>query len=625
MSDSILPWVVLLPAFFGVVALLIPRRGWLMEIVTVLGAAVVFVLTLVISGQAGEGYTLPIGTGDLGRWIDVRFLVDGLNAWVAPFAAFFTLIVAVWSAIYMRFHPRRPLYYAAMLFTVSSALCALYADGAATFLAAWGVLALLLYVLIGIDGERAGKAARKSFIIIGGADFLTVLGVVLLLHLAGKASFSAIQASRIPATGLGAVALVLVLIGALAKAGAMPFHTWIPDAATVSPAPVLAYLPASLDKLLGIYLLARASIYLFELSYGIGLLLMIVGAVTIVAGVTAAMLQKDLKRLLSFNAVGQVGYMVLGVGTGVPIGVAGGIFHMLNHALYECCFFLCSGNVEHRTRTTDLDKLGGLARFMPWTFGATLVAALAVSGIPPLNGFFSKWMVYQGTIESATWTPYGVEGAVGVANPLWWVFLTAAMFGGALTMATFIKVLYSVFLGAKPDALGEPKAVTWPMAVPVLVLAFLCVAFGILATVPVGWIQSALPQGHELFTSIGLWSPRLGAGLLILSLLIGAILYWLSSKSWEQEAEVFVGGESMGDDESRVLSSQFYSPVKHLRFLKVLQKQAGRGAFDIYEQLRHGGGAFVQAFRRLHTGILTTYLYWIALGIVLLLFAMIGG
>ncbi len=417
MSGSILPWVVLLPLFVGAVTLLMPRRGWLIELVSVIGAAAVFVLTLVISAHAGLGWSLPLGEGELGRWIDIRFLVDGLNAWVAPFAGLFTLIVAGWSAIFMRYHPRRPLYYAALLFTVSAALCALYADGAATFLAAWGVLALLLYVLVGIDGERAGRVARKSFLIIGGADFLTLLGVLLMLQLAGEASFSAIQTAPLAATGLGAIALVLILIGALAKAGAMPFHTWIPDAATVAPAPVLAYLPASLDKLLGIYLLARASIYLFQLSYGIGLLLMVVGAVTIVAAVTAALLQKDLKRLLSFNAVGQVGYMVLGIGTGVPIGVAGGIFHMLNHALYECCFFLCSGNVEHRVRTTNLDKLGGLARYMPVTFGATVVAAFAVSGIPPLNGFFSKWMVYQGTIESASWSAYGTAGQGAVAKP----------------------------------------------------------------------------------------------------------------------------------------------------------------------------------------------------------------
>ena len=150
-------------------------------------------------------------------------------------------------------------------------------------------------------------------------------------------------------------------------------------------------------------------------------ILLITGAVTIIYAVMVALVQHDLKRLLGYHAVSQVGYMVLGIGTGNPIGIAGGLFHMVNHAIYKSCLFLSAGAVEKRAHTTDLSKLGGLSKYMPITFVSFLIASLAISGIPPLNGFFSKWMIYQGIIATAT-----------NKNPLWIIWLVCAMFGLSL-------------------------------------------------------------------------------------------------------------------------------------------------------------------------------------------------
>lgn len=624
MAASTLSTAILLPLIVGLVGLLVPARRRMPELLALATTAATFVLTILLFARPPEGpVELALAPGDLGQWLQIRFTVDGLNGWIAIFAALFGVVVAFHSFFFMKDHARRRTYYAGLVLTVGAALGALYSDGVVSFLFFWGLLAVLLYVLVGIDGARAQPAARKAFLIMGGADFLTLLGFVLLVVSAGTGLFSEIAASPLPATGMGAVIILLLLVGALAKAGSMPFHTWIPAAADTTPIPVLAFLPASLDKLLGVYLLARATIYFFELTYPIALVLMIVGGITIVAAVIMALVQKDLKRVLAFSSVSQFGYMALGIGTGVPIGVAGGMFHMLNHALYESCLFLCGGNVEYRTKTTDLTKLGGLAKAMPLTFGAALAAALAISGIPPLNGFVSKWMVYQGTVESATWAAYGTEG--GVVNPAWWIFLITAMFGGALTLALYIKVLYSVFLGPKPQDLPEPKEVRWPMAAPVVGLAAVCVFFGVFATVPIGWIQAALPRGAELVEPIGLWSPGMGTGLLILSLLVGALIYWLSTREWLEGTDVFLGGETIEKDDTRVLGTQFYGDMQEMGFLKSMVGRAERGLFDIYRLLERGGTAFVGLFRRLHTGVLTTYLFWVALGMVFLLLALIGG
>jgi formate hydrogenlyase subunit 3/multisubunit Na+/H+ antiporter MnhD subunit len=196
------------------------------------------------------------------------------------------------------------------------------------------------------------------------------------------------------------VAFLALVTAAFAKAGAMPFHSWVPDSGEKAPAPVAAFLPAALDKLLGIYLLARIVLSVFQLNAEMRTLLMVIGAGSILAAVMMALVQHDMKRLLSYHAVSQVGYMVLGIASGVPVAIAGGLFHMLNNVLYKSCLFLCAGAVEKQAGTTDLDRLGGLAKAMPITFISCLIAATAISGIPPMNGFTSKWMIYQGLVDS---------------------------------------------------------------------------------------------------------------------------------------------------------------------------------------------------------------------------------
>jgi formate hydrogenlyase subunit 3/multisubunit Na+/H+ antiporter MnhD subunit len=225
-----------------------------------------------------------------------------------------------------------------------------------------------------------------------------MFGIGLTWHLAGTMTISQIS---LPLDRMGAIAFLFMATGALSKSGCMPFHSWIPDAALDAPLPFMAFLPAALEKLLGIYLLARLSLDMFRLSAAswVSTVLMIVGAATILLAVAMALIQKDYKRLLSYHAVSQVGYMVLGIGTATPVGIVGGLFHMINHAMYKSCLFLSAGSVERQVGTTDLSKLGGLARKMPVTMSCFVIGAAAISGVPPLNGFFSKELVYDGALE----------------------------------------------------------------------------------------------------------------------------------------------------------------------------------------------------------------------------------
>ena len=423
-------------------------------------------------GIAFDWPWLSVGGVELG----LALKTTRLSGLIGLAVAGFTLLMTLYSAGYVGKQIPASRYYAYMQWTLAGALTALYADHLLVLLIGWEVVTLMLFLLVNLGAtEAAAKGGMKSFVMLGLADcaMLASLAILWATEAAPK-----LLLSEIPAGGLALgtpvryVAYILLLVGALAKAGAMPFHTWVPAAAEGAPTSVMAFLPASLDKLLGIYLLALLSLRMFAVDEPMRLLLLIIGSVTVLGAVMMAMIQHDLKKLLSYHAVSQVGYMVLGIGTGLWIGILGGLFHMLNNAIYKCSLFLTAGAVERSAGTTELDRLGGLGRVMPVTFAACAVAAFSISGVPPFNGFVSKWMIYRGLLENA--------------SPLAPLALVAAVFGSALTLASFVKVLHAVFTGpiSSSAAARKPREVGATMLLPMVVLAVFCVLFGLWYALP---------------------------------------------------------------------------------------------------------------------------------------------
>jgi len=329
----------------------------------------------------------------------------------------------------------------------------------------WEGTLLTLYGLIAIGGKDAFRTAIKAFIICGITDLCMMLGIGLTGYLAGTMNISAISLDLSP---LASLAFILLVIGAISKGGSMPFHSWIPDAAVDAPLPFMAFLPAAVEKLLGIYFLSRICLDMFNLMPQslLSTVLMTIGALTIILAVMMAMIQKDYKRLLSYHAISQVGYMILGIGTALPIGIVGGIFHMLNNAMYKCCLFLTGGSVEKQAGTTDLEKLGGLMRKMPITFACFAVAAVSISGVPPFNGFFSKEMVYDAALERGL------------------IFYLAAAVGSFFTAISFLKLGHAAFAGKLSKENESVKESGWPMLAPMIVIAAACVIFGVFNAIP---------------------------------------------------------------------------------------------------------------------------------------------
>ncbi len=543
------------------------------------------------------------------------FKFDNLSIFIGIFVAVFSLLIIFYSFGFMNKRKGLVRYYAYILFTMAASLGVVFSNNLILFMVFWGFLGLLLYLLIDYgENQRVTYTAKKAFIIIGGTDALMLLGVAFVWRLTGTMEMDKIN---IALTSKSAVAAYICLAaGAFAKAGIMPFHSWVPDTAEDAPVPVAAFLPASLDKLLGIYFLARITIDMFVMNLGMNTFLMAIGSFTIIAAVMMALVQHDLKRLLGYHAVSQVGYMVLGIGTGNPIGIAGGLFHMLNNAIYKSCLFLGSGAVEKKAQTTNLDKLGGLAKLMPVTFFTFLIASLAISGVPPFNGFFSKWMIYQGIIEN---------GKAGGA--LWIVWLVSAMFGSALTLASFMKLIHAVFLGQAFTGTDHLKSkiqkVGPTMWMPMAILAGLCVIFGVFAyQIPLKIF--ILPSLKTTVTFYGIWDAGAATVLLLAGIVIGILIYLLGTAKKARETEIFVGGESAEQHPDMKLSGvEFYNTIKEIGLLKTTYYLAEKKLFDIYEVGTKMTFGINRALRYIHNGVLPSYLAWCLLGMSILFYILL--
>ena len=609
---TILP--ISVPLLAGLICLLVPQgaeriRAWL----AVAGAA----LTIAVVWPV---FSAPAGALTLAPWLLIR--IDALSAFVLLALTVFGFLIALYSVEYMKGRARHREYFTYLLWTLAMSSGVVIANDLILLLVCWGFLGVTLYLMIGIAGPDAADAARKSLIIIGGTDALLLFGIVLVWTISGS---TRMDLSPLALDSPAAyVAFLTFAAAAFAKAGAVPFHSWVPDFGEKADAPVSAFLPASLDKLLGIYLLARCVMDLFLPTPEIYMVLMFLGAITVIAAVLMALVQHDLKRLLAYHAVSQVGYMVLGIGSGTAIGLAGGLFHMLNHAIYKSCLFLSAGVVEKATGTSDMDRLGGLAKAMPLTFLASTIAALSISGIPPFNGFASKWMVYQGIIDSAETGDFG-----------WIIWLSVAMLGSALTLASFAKVLHATFLcKPAPDlqqhTVHEGRLTT---VLPMIALAVLCVVFGI--------FPFALPLKWFIFPVIGVevtgvWWAGLATILILVGIGLGLLIYLLTMRTGKlRRVETYIGGERMdsvyiqGEEVGpkrhvEVTGVDFYETIEKLPAMRRFYAQSHKKIFDIYHLGARGGQYLTGLLRAAHTGVLSSYILWLMCGILAVIYSMIG-
>jgi len=571
--------------------------------------------------------------------------INRLSGVILIFVNLFGFLICLYCRDYSLLKNKR-IYFSLLLWLIAFSNLACLAADFIIFIFAWGALLTLLYAFLNLNTagnnpdslkSRPSDSANKALVVVGFGDFSLLLGICLYVYTIGTTQMPGV-ASVMLNNPLNWCSFLLMLCGAFAKAGCGPLHTWIPAAAETAPGPVMAILPASLDKLLGIYLLARICVDFFVLNDSAMAILLLIGASTIMFAVIMALVQHDLRKLLSFHAISQVGYMVLGFGTGVPIGIAGGLFHMINHALYKSGLFLTGSSIGEKKGTFDLAKLGGLATYMPVTFFTGLVFALSISGVPPFNGFASKWLLYQATLIGMFTTENRFLALVFL------IALVAAMFGSALTLASFIKFIHAIFLGQEqPSEKKKPEEVSAPMRTAVVVLAGFCIVLGV---VPNLFLREFIePWMSQRVFFLGTWNSAVSFVLVFTGLLLG-LLYWASGKDKKvRQDDLFIGGEEpvFGPN---FPATEFYRTIEDLPLMKrlyVFLKLESLDLFNILGRLLRSLAyllyifvdrmlnlltylcgylvlGFSWAFRKMHTGVLDFYLVWVLCGLLLVIF-----
>jgi len=612
---NILRIPVFLPLIVGFVLLFLPKKlNSFSKTLTLIISGLTFILGIMIFTGGASAYTWSILQLE-GVSLDLLLSVTPLGKFVLLFAMGFGMLITLYSLKSVGPNAKRVNeYYGAILLTIGGSAGILLSNHLLFLLIFWEIVTVSLYLLITTGGKNSNFAATKSFAMIGASDAAFMLGVFMIWALSGTFVISDISLATTSAMPI--IAFLLLMTAAITKAGALPLHTWLPTSGEYAPASVMALLPAAIDKLLGIYLLVIVVKEIFILnSPALSTILAIIGAATVIIAVMIAMVQHNLKKLLSYHAISQVGYMVLGIATGTPVGIAGGVFHMLNHAIYKCCLFLCGGAVEQAAGTAELDRLGGLGKKMPITFVTCLIAALSISGIPPFNGFVSKWMVYQGVIQMN-------PAQTGIAANLWPIWLTCAMFGSALTLASFVKLLHSMFLSRLPDELKDVKEVSPLQTGPMIVLALLCVVFGVAYWIPLDqFIYPALDLVGGLKPELSTWSSGLATILIIVGIGLG-MLIWLVAKLSRNVRTVptWTCGEVQTNEAMRIPGTHFYKTVSRMGGLKQLYTGQEKGYFDPYDQGGRCGLCLTGFLRWLHSGVLPMYLTWVALGLLIIIF-----
>ncbi|MDP2364712.1 MAG: proton-conducting transporter membrane subunit, partial [Ignavibacteria bacterium] len=536
---------IIVPLAVGFINLFLP--AFLRKVLTFIALAFGLVMVYLF-------YQRP--TDSFAYFDQIIFSLDQLGLFVVTFIQILSFIILIFSLNGLDKNSEKRFFFLYPI-TVSFCNAVVLSEHALSFLIFWGLSGLTLYLFATMGKTKAApQAAKKTFIIIGGSDAFLLMGLVIMWLISPATGWS-LNNPLIPLQGEYAhFAFIFLLIAAFAKAGAFPFHTWVPDFSQNSPVESAAFLPASLDKLLGIFLLAKMVTSLFVVYPLINMILITFGALTVITAVMMAMVQHNGYRLLGYHAVSQVGYMIMGVASGSVLAFAGGLFHMINHTIYKSNLFLSFGSVEKRAGTAELDNLGGFGKNMPITFIMALIGALSISGIPPFNGFFSKWMIYQGLIEKTS--------TLGQGYQLWLLAcIIIAVFGSALTLASFMKFLHAAFLGRRPDIYKDIKEAPANQWLSTGILSLLCVVFGILAVaLPLKYFIYPVVEasGMQIPEFLGLYNPIIIIILFAVAFFIGLLIYGLTAKV--RYDEVYLGGMP-GLEKFRIAGTEFYNEVRN--------------------------------------------------------------
>lgn len=439
-----------------------------------------------------------------GMVFPVSLRIDGLAALMLVLVHFIALLVQIYSVSYLRDEPKLARYFAYLQLFVGAMLGIVLAGNLLLMYMAWELVGLASYLLIGFYAERvsASRAAKKAFLMNRVGDIGFLIGIFWTYYVFGTLDFSVLAVTNtrmLAPTGLG----LCLFMGCVGKSAQFPLLTWLPDAME-GPTPVSALLHAATMVAAGIFLLARIHPLL---SPDALVVVALVGTITAILGGYFALFQTDIKKVLAFSTVSQLGLMVAAMGTG---NISGAMFHLFTHAFFKAGLFLSAGAVIHAVHTQDMRSMGGLRNRLPVTFVAYTLCAAALAGVPLLSGFLSKEVILSGAFSWAS----------AQNNPLAYLIPSLLLLSSALTALYMARQWRLVFFGSDRNemiSLAEAHEPDWLMRLPVLLLAILSIGFWFSLNpfaAHGSWFFEILPAAKE---SVFSWLGPLSVGLVLLS------------------------------------------------------------------------------------------------------------
>jgi multicomponent Na+:H+ antiporter subunit D len=405
----------------------------------------------------------------IGGWIPpfgICMVLDGLTSFMLVTVNLVSFLVTLYSVSYMKRFTDKGKFYTLFMLMLAGMHGVIMTGDLFNLFVFLEIASIASYALVAFGTEAEELEASFKYAIMGSvASSFILLGIAMLYSYTSTLNMADISLVLSQKSGgiLISFVGVLFLVGFGLKAALVPFHAWLPDAHPSAPAPISAMLSGVFIKTLGVYALARLFFNVLGISDRFLFILVILGLISMVVGAILAISQHDIKRMFAYSSISQIGYIVLALGIASPLAILGGLFHLINHAVFKSLLFLNSGAIEYSCGTRDLKKLGGLYSKLSITGYTGLLGSMSISGVPPFSGFWSKLIIIIAAVQARYFGSAAVAIIVGI-----------------ITLAYYLKFFGFAFLGRLDDAWQKVKEVPWPMWLSMVILSLLCIVGGIL-------------------------------------------------------------------------------------------------------------------------------------------------
>ena len=424
-------------------------------------------------GPAASGQTASVIV-PLAKGLNLSLHLDGLAVFMALVSSLISTIIVIYSISYISHYEHQDEYYWMVVLFLGSMMGLVFSGNLVVLYVFWELTAITSWRLIGFYRNKQDVVrADKAFLMTGFGALAMLLGFIILYTQTGTFELAGIRAA-LGGAPIGGLAAGLILLGILSKSATLPLHSWLPDAG-VAPSPVTALLHAAVLVKIGVYVYARLFLATMVLDADWHTVVLVVAAASALVSACAAMVDNDIKRIIAYSTVSQIAFIFLGLAAGNEMGAAGAMVYILMHGLAKGGLFLCAGIIEQNTHTKDIRRMGGLIRTMPVTAVSFMLCSLSIMGVPPMGGFFGKYMVLSAAAGG---------GHLGIAM----VFLA----GAVLTIVYLLRLFAKIFMG---DPAGEPAKEGSPsMVACVAVLAGLALVAGVWINPSAQFARSAAQQ-----------------------------------------------------------------------------------------------------------------------------------